>query len=450
MSWVRSRYLLLGEREYRDGAGRRVRMAYSTRQARLFALDAETAARLAGGELGGLGEERLRELAARQAVVDEAEDELAAVLGAYREGSDAAGSRAVTVMPTSYCNMACGYCGQEHFKAPVDRARVDRVAARVEALLADPATEEVVVTWFGGEPLLALRVVREMTGRFLAAAAQHGTRYRARLVTNGSLLTDRTLRELHHELRVEALEVTLDGPQEVHDRRRLKRNGRGSFHRTVGVLARAVREGTVPGLRVGIRINVDEENEEHVPDLLADLACFGLASPQVEVHPMPVHSWGNDVSAVEIGARRYAEREAGWLRLARALGLGFPTMPNVVKRTTCVATSTRREILDPAGRVYSCSEHPLVPGAAREGVVATVDQLTGAAPRPRGEFDDWYEQVGDGSQQCGRCPLLPVCGGGCPKLWRAGHMPCPSVRFNWAERMDAAAADLGLVPVGAG
>ncbi|MFI7275050.1 radical SAM protein [Streptomyces sp. NPDC049879] len=452
MTWTRSRYLLLGERRYHDRAGRTVRMAYSARSAALFALDDATAGRLAGGDSGAIaaiGPELLAELAARHAVVDTAEDELASVLGAYREGSDAPGSRKITIMPTSYCNMACDYCGQEHFKAPVDNARVERVIRRVEGVLADPATGEVVVTWFGGEPLLALRVVREMTARFTAAAGRHGKRYHARLVTNGSLLTRRTLRELHDELCVRALEVTIDGPEAVHDRRRLKRNGRGAFHRTVASLAEAVRDGTVPQLRIGIRMNVDEENEDTVPDLLVDLACLGLASPQVEIHPMPVHSWGNDVSAVELGARRYAAREAEWLRLARSLGLGFPTMPGAVKPTTCAATSRNREILDPSGRVFACSEHPLVPGAEAGGVVATVDELMGAAPRPAGAFDDWYEQVGDGRQQCGRCPLLPVCGGSCPKLWREGHVPCPSVKFNWAERLDAAALDLGYRPVGA-
>ncbi|WP_129843483.1 radical SAM protein [Streptomyces sp. RFCAC02] len=453
MTWARSRYLLLGDTEYRDGAGRTVRMAYSARDAAAFAVDADTAALLARGDadaIAAIGADGLSDLAARHAVVDTAEDELGAVLAGYRAASDAPGARGVTIMPTSYCNMACDYCGQEHFKAPVDRARVERVVARVEAMFADPEVDEVTVTWFGGEPLLALRVVRDMTRRFLAAAGEHGKRYRARLVTNGSLLTPRTLHELHHDLKVAALEVTIDGPQAVHDRRRLKRNGRGSFHRTVAALARAVRERTVPGLRIGIRMNVDETNEDDVADLLVDLACFGLASPQVEVHPMPVHSWGNDVSAVELEARRYARREAEWLRLARRLGLGFPAMPNVVKRTTCAATSRRREILDPSGRVFACSEHPLVPGAEATGVVATVDGLADSAPRPAGQFDDWYDQVGDGKQQCGRCPLLPVCGGSCPKLWREGHRPCPSVKFNWPERLDAVARGLGYRPVGAG
>ncbi len=118
-------------------------------------------------------------------------------------------------------------------------------------------------------------------------------------------------------------------------------------------------------------------------------------------------------------------------------------MPAVVKTRTCAATSQSVEIVDSGGRVYSCSEHPLVPVVRDTGILSTVEDLVGSARRPAGAFDDWYDQVGDGHQQCGRCPLLPVCGGSCPKLWREDHVPCPSIKYNWAERIDLAAQRLG-------
>src|SRR5690606_9418034 len=99
------------------------------------------------------------------------------------------------------------------------------------------------------------------------------------------------------------------------------------------------------------------------------------------------------------------------------------------------------------GRIYTCSEHPLVPGVRDTGVVARIEDLAGGAPRPPGAFDDWYDQVADGQQQCGRCPVLPVCGGSCPKLWREGYLPCPSIRFNWETRLDLTAQRLGYRPV---
>ncbi|WP_117212194.1 radical SAM/SPASM domain-containing protein [Allorhizocola rhizosphaerae] len=435
---IRSRYLLLSDAFYRDRSGRVARLAYSARRATLFAVDPGTASALDDGDLTRVAPHQLATLAELEAVVPDGEDELREVLASLRAGSDDAGVRVFTLMPTSWCNMACSYCGQEHERT---KARMDAVAARVEAALADPAVRRVHVNWFGGEPLLALRTIRALSARFVRA----GKPYMARMATNGSLLTPSTLRVLHDECAVQALEVTIDGPPALHDLRRLKRNGRGSFERIVGAL-----QSIPDGMVVTIRINVDHGNAPHVEELIGLLAARGLARPGIELHPVPVHSWGNDVSKVELGAREYASLEAQWLRYAGSLGFGFATLPSRVKRTTCVATSVHSEVLDPQGRVYSCSEHPLVPGVRSTGVVATVSSLVGATPRPRGAFDDWYEDVEAGAQRCGQCPLLPVCGGACPKLWREGHAPCPSYKFNLPDRFDLAAARLGWVRLPSG
>jgi len=444
MNLRRSRYLILSDKSYQDGQGRRARLAYSARRATFFALDEATAAALEGD--GEIAESpALRGL---EAIVPEGENELAVVLGRLRDGSVDPAVRGFTIMPTNYCNMACSYCGQEHVKSTVDRQRQERLALRVEAAFAAQATREVNVTWFGGEPLLALRVIRELSARFVAAAAATGKEYSARMATNGSLLTVPTLRLLAEECGLDGVEVTLDGPQEVHDRRRLKRNGTGSFRHIVTVLGRALAEGVGP--QISLRVNIDAENTAYVEELIRELAALGLASPRVELHLMPVHWWGTDVSKVELVATDFAAREAEWLRLAQSLGFSFTALPTALKRTTCRATSVQGEIVDLEDRIYSCSEHPLVPGSRETGVVASVSTLDIAAPRPRGAYDDWYDEVGgeigDGSRQCARCPILPVCGGACPKLWREGHVPCPSMKFNFQQRIELMAARLGYHP----
>lgn len=444
---ARSRYLLLSPLRYRAADGTEARFGFATRTAKLFHADPEIMSRLGSGAIDELPESEVRRLQELGALVAHGQDELSGVTAGMRDGSERLSVRMVTIMPTSYCNMACDYCGQEHFKAAHDRRRMDAVARRVEAMFADPAVGQVVVTWFGGEPLLALRVVRELSARFVAAAEQYGKRYSARMASNGSLLTARTLELLAVECRLRSIEVTIDGPQAVHDERRITRNGRGTFHRIIGALAETVHSGRAPGLDISVRINIDHRNEEQVPALLADLACFGLGATQVRVQLSPVHSWGLDVSAVEVAVREYARREAQWLELAEALRLNFVVMPEAPIASTCKATTRAGEIIDPSGRIFSCSEHPLVPGVPDDAVVATVDGLMGSQRRPTGMFDDWFDEIDTGEPQCARCPILPVCGGSCPKLWREGHVPCPSVKHNWVERMDIAARRLGYVPM---
>jgi uncharacterized protein len=445
-----SRYLLISPQRYLTENGEEVRMAYATRSARVITLAETTAGHLARGELGLIPEADLAALVQAEALVAEDEDEIATVLSRFRTGSADMSVRQITIMPTSYCNMACSYCGQEHFKAAADAGRIARLARRVQRVIADPGVRSVRVNWFGGEPLLALRVIRELSEGFVDAASTHDVAYTATMATNGSLLTRRTLQLLHDTCRLRSIDVTLDGPAQLHDERRLKKNGRGSFHHVTAVLAEAIRDDLVPDLRINVRTNVDANNEDAVADLYYDLACMGFGTPQVYVSLVPVHSWGNDVSAVEVGAREYAAREAGWLALAYRLGLQVSFLPALVRSNTCLATSRHGELLDTAGRVYSCSEHPLVPQADATQVVARIEELTAGLPRPSGQFDDWYSSVAAGEVPCKSCPLLPVCGGRCPKLWREGHVPCPSMKHNWPERLSLAAAERGYRPLRVG
>src|SRR5262249_33060799 len=150
-----------------------------------------------------------------------------------------------------------------------------QVSDRVTAAISDPATRSVRVSWFGGEPLMALRVIRQLSAQFVTAADKADVAYAATMATNGSLLSKRTLQLLVHECRLASMDVTIDGPEEIHNLRRAKRNGIGSFHHTIAVLAEAIHDHLVPELTVAIRVNVDLRSREHVPTLLYDLACFG-------------------------------------------------------------------------------------------------------------------------------------------------------------------------------
>lgn len=436
---ARSRYLLLSDDVYARADGTNVRLGYLSRTAKFFSLDRASADHVTRGEFAEIPPATLRELERLGALVEARHDESGEALADLRGGSNSLAHRRFSILPTAYCNMGCSYCGQEHYKSPASAARMERLIARVEAAMADKRTDTVSVTWFGGEPLLGYRVIREMSERFVAQAHATGTRYYARMATNGSLISVPKLTTLHDEFALRHVEITIDGPAAIHDKRRILKNGRGSFDHCIAVLAELDRTGAAPDLRVILRVNIDNENEEFIPDLLPQLAANGLNAPRFTLQFMPVHSWGNDVSAVEIEARAYATREVAWLRLAAELGFKTTLFPTRTKDTTCMATTRSGEIHDPGGKVYSCSEHPLVPVVRDTGVVATLDELPTSELRPAGGFDDWYDQVAGTAQSCHGCAFLPVCGGSCPKLWREGHLPCPSFKFNAQQRLDLVA-----------
>jgi len=76
------------------------------------------------------------------------------------------------------------------------------------------------------------------------------------------------------------VQVTLDGPPEVHDRRRPLANGRGTFNQILENLI--VLGGLAPQVHVALRVNFDKTNFMYVPQLLDIL-------PQALTHRVTVY-----------------------------------------------------------------------------------------------------------------------------------------------------------------
>jgi uncharacterized protein len=417
-----SRYLAIGRTVFRHPSGQAVRPVLHTATARVFLADLGTAARLEGS-LQSLSpsatDARDQYLVGAGLLVEAGRDETAEVLDAGREAARNRRSREFVVMPSAYCNMACGYCGQQHDRRTISGAHRAALATRVDRAARSGRYDLLHIRWFGGEPLMGFAVLRDLSASFIASAEAAGVGYTAKLITNGVLLDARKLRALHQQCRIGLIEVTLDGPEQAHDMSRpVKRRG-GSFAPIVAVLAAALDDPELAGLRFLIRTNVGAHNAGLAEPFAAELAAAGLAHDRVICYPAAVHPWGNDVTAVALTGRQMSAAELAWFHAYRRHGLRFPLLPSRPVRVVCTATSRHSEVVAPDARVYSCTEQPLVPGLD-DADLGRVGDLDPGEPRPPGSFDDWYDTVAAGETPCRDCVILPLCGGACPKLWREG------------------------------
>ena len=132
------------------------------------------------------------------------------------------------IQVTRNCNLACGYCFQEHSGGIIDLSTVETILARVIAhnLSVDPHNKVIQIYWHGGEPLLAgldfFRAIIRFEAQYPELAFEN------RIQTNGTLMTGDMARLLaEHQFQVG---FSLDGPREIHDRYRCFRGSRsGSF-----------------------------------------------------------------------------------------------------------------------------------------------------------------------------------------------------------------------------
>lgn len=448
MSYRRSKYLVTDGRRWLNRAGTATTLVYSTRSARLVPLDAEIAELVLADRADELDSDTAQQLLQANIIVPAEQDETAAVIEKQRAASNKHSQRRFTLLPTTYCNMGCEYCGQHHRRSRIGRDHRDAVVARIERALSMKSTESIHVTWFGGEPLMGYDVLRDIARRAVALADSYHKPYQSMLVTNGALLDQRKLTTLLEDCRVTHIEVTLDGPAEVHDRHRPLKSGQRSFDRIVATLTEALHNPRLDGLWYGIRTNVDVNNEDAVDELIDTLADAGLAHPRVRMHLHPVHSWENDVQHLFLAKQHFAEREVGWLEHMRNRGIQTKILPGITADIVCGAVTRATEVTSGTGNMFSCTELPLVDEAERDQSLAQVTELAPDALRPSGPFDNWHSLVQAGQVPCQQCRLLPVCGGACPKAWQEGEVPCPSLKVNAQQRVDLAGRLNGLVPVG--
>ena len=114
------------------------------------------------------------------------------------------------------------------------------------------------LTLFGGEPLLPAN--RKIIERIYEFANEWG--FQVDIITNGTSISpyadllkenaDRTL-----------MQITLDGDKEIHDKRRIRADGSGTFDK----VCEGVTEALKIGIRLSLRVNVDRNNLYSLPRL---------------------------------------------------------------------------------------------------------------------------------------------------------------------------------------
>jgi uncharacterized protein len=415
-----------------EARGQALRILFATRTAQLRIVDEGTYQKISTGQYSLLPAELIADLADAELLVPAGEDELATVLGRNQSAITAESVLRLVLHPSAYCQLGCGYCGQEHRLKWLSEEHAGKLMRRVSDRLSAKAFQAVAVCWFGAEPLTGMNVIRLLTPRLQDLAEKSGCRYTASVVTNGLALSERVLTELVAKHAVTQLHLTLDGPREHHDIRRHRKNGDPTFDRIFRNITAAAHR-TDLDVSISIRTNVDRRNQDGVIPLLRLLADAGLQQ-KVGYYVAPIHSWGNDAHRLALSPEEFARLEIDWL--CEMMQLGF--MPGLLpgrNPVTCVAVEPHSMVVDAAGDMFNCTEASYVPTYGKPNLLATGHVSTGEDPARRRLLGDFNVHVANGDYPCTSCRMLPVCGGACPKAWLEGNEPCPSARRNIEARL---------------
>ena len=261
----------------------------------------------------------------------------------------------VSLYVTHACNLRCSYCFNGH---GLRRSMKPAVAERALELLFESEGDRVdtrLLTFFGGEPLLELALMRRIVPLARSRAAAAGGDLRFHLVTNGTLLDERTVAFLAEERF--RIAVSIDGGAAVHDACRRAASGEGSWGDAVAGIRLLQR--SAPELRLRAFATIHPTTVSRLADSfegLLDLGLWDLAF-NLDMHA----PWTEDARAAYRSAlRALGDRYITSFRAGRRIALNLLDS-KIVTHLTGRPFGTRRcnfgceEVFVAAsGRLYPC------------------------------------------------------------------------------------------------
>lgn len=438
-----SQFVVLSDQVCADTDGVEVRVILHSLSGEVYVLP-EDVLRTARNDPTALSHDVAEELLASGVLVEDGVDEFTPVVEENIAAARDTTSRRFVLMPTAYCNMGCGYCGQQHFKAAQDPQHRQAVKNRILHAIRATDTEHVHISWFGAEPMMGYAQILDIAATAIPACRENGVRFTSKMVTNGSLLTLNKIRTLYLDCGVDHFEITLDGSPTRHNRQRPLKSGQPSFERIVTAIREACADD-LPDLTFTIRTNVSRANQNDQVEFATAMRDAGLGNqPKVSFYTALVRPWGNDVGAFAIRPDDVIAVDRQWLLACQAHGLAVNMVPYGRKKEVCVTVSRAAEVIDPRGNVHSCTEQPLVPGREDTTLGRVVDLQTPEFRSP-GMYDSWNEDLlGPTDAYCPTCAIFPICGGACPLVWHEGRPACPPLKRTMPMRLTAYGESLGL------
>jgi len=357
-------------------------------------------------------------------------DELVYIQERYNELKHSAKIIGLVIAPTLKCNLACVYCYQnreEFNKSPLMSSSTQKgLISFLRSIIKKDETKSLSVLWYGGEPLLGLQVIRELTKEFFKIAEEFNIHYTASMITNGTLITPTIAEELH-KLEIKTFQITLDGDKDTHNRKRIYKNGTGTFDRVINAIKILAKYRDT---NITIRVNVDEEVAKNIDKLLDTLEKEGLKTrvgiyfSRLEKYEYSSPEWGCYIKNLDEYSK--IERNLYKKLVERGFKLNIYPFPRYIP---CGAVRDYGNIcIDPEGYIYKCW-HEI---GVKEKSVGHVNE--GSNER----LNKWISYTPFSSEQCSTCKLLPVCMGGCPLRAMEGKRECMTLAQNIKEYLELA------------
>ena len=319
---------------------------------------------------------------------------------------------------TNYsCNFACTYCYQDQYTNPVQGLSTEVIDTFFSYVSREFAGRKKYITIFGGEPLLNSPKQKELISQILERSVESDLE--VSFVTNGYFLEEYS--QILEKGKIREIQVTLDGTEKVHNRRRFLKGGDGTFNKIV----RGIDSCLENKIDINLRMVIDKENISNLPELAQFAIDKGWTKSAFFKSQMgrnyELHHCQSDPDKL---FDRVAIFEAIY-----ELTKVHPHILEFYKPAYSIAKfiSENGDLPDPlfdscpacktewafdyTGQIYSCTA---TVGKSEESLGTFYPAVT----RRDSIIEEWEKRDVTSIPECKDCPVRLACGGGCGSVAR--------------------------------
>ena len=325
------------------------------------------------------------------------------------------------ICPTYSCNLNCIYCFEKdtlsNNKKDMDESLLKASFESIKTISKKINKDIHSIELFGGEPLLPKN--KDIVRKILEFAVEKDAKIT--VVTNGVFAGDFIDILSPAKDNIEMLQITIDGPESIHDGRRMHFSGKGSF----AEISKSIDALLENKINTNARINIDMENIEYLPEINDYMTKKDWTShPNFKVKPSLitdhttleyVHPVVEEEKLLErlisiYDANPELENLFGFysFKPLRHIQEVLNGAPNVSPRFfNCESNLLELYIFCPDGYIYTCPESI---GNRDFSIGKFLPSLELSGTR----MSMWKDRDIMNMEKCMECKFAPICGGGCP------------------------------------
>ena len=314
------------------------------------------------------------------------------------------------ICPTTGCNARCYYCFE---KGAIQKRMSEKIAEAVaKYIVANHDEDNLVIQWFGGEPLLEPDTISYIVD-FLH---ENGVTFDSKIITNGYLLTDEVVDLAVKKWNVRIIQITIDALNEEYNNIKNYVYSKGNpFEIVMGNIERCLKRE----INIRIRINFNPLEYEKTVETVEYLKERFGKNPYFFVYLAPIDS--TDIPSITQEFKQNKKHPLIELLDAEKDFCSFGNYDSRIEKesphdailkkyyltpipTSCYGGCESSLTIDSMGNIFNC--HRLL----GHEEYASGNVFSG---RIVNDISSYYANPYLEEEECSMCHLLPLCQGGC-------------------------------------